>query len=209
MDRWKVVIDRMESSGVRDNEFLLELVNYQYGYIGWCLGVKRYEEAKRYLALAETHLDVLWKDKANKSMVESYRSAFYGYRIGLNKITAPFLGPKSMDYAKRAVESGSTNAFAYVQLGNIQFYMPSTFGGSKKEALEYFLKAKELMESDNGNIVENWNYLSVLTLIAQSHYYLHDYRSSMAYIEKILTIAPEYGWVKNDLRKMVLQKMTE
>jgi len=205
MSGWQKIIDRMEAAKVKNNDYLLELVNYQYGYIAWCIGNKRNDEAKKYLLLAEKNVGLLEKVKKNLSMVNSYRAAFYGYKIGLNKLTAPFLGPKSMACAKLALEIDKENPFAYVQYANIQFYMPSVFGGSKKVAVTFYLKALELMEKNE--IREDWNYLSLLIVIAQSYSYLDDFQASAGYLEKILKIEPEFGYVKNELYPQVLNKM--
>ncbi len=207
MQNWKSVIDKMHTASVKTNEDLLELVNYQYGYIAWCVGNKKNDDARKYLDLAEKNLEVLSKDKKNISIVNSYKSAFYGYRIGLNKIMAPFLGAKSLDCARLAVAGDKENPFGYVQMGNIEFYMPAAFGGSKKEALGYYLTALSLMEKNGKDNSENWNYLSLLTVIAQSYYYINDFQSSVSFIEKILKLEPDYGWVKNELYPMVLKKM--
>ena len=207
MQDWKGVIDRMEAVSVKSDEFLLEVVNYHYGYIAWCLGIKKSDEARKYLAMAEKDLEVLSANNKNSSMVNSYKSAFYGYRIALNKLNAPFLGPKSLQCAWQAVKTDHENPFGYLQLGNTQFYKPRTFGGSKKEALGYYLTAMRLMEKDKANTETNWNYLSILTLIAQSYYYTGDYKSSVQYLDRILEIEPGYLWVKNELYQQVLKKM--
>lgn len=207
MSAWKISIDRMENVNPKNNEFLLELVNYQYGYIAWCIGNKRNKEAATYLDLAEKNLKTLSGNSRNLSLVNSYKAAFYGYRIGLNKLSAPFLGPKSVDCARMAISSDSRNPLGYVQYANIQFYMPAVFGGSKKEALEYYLKALELMEQNNNDLIENWNYLSLLTVIAQSYAYLDDYSSSVVYLEKALKTEPDFSWVKNELYPQVNLKL--
>jgi hypothetical protein len=207
MQNWKIVIDRMQSVSPKTTQDLLELVNYEYGYIAWCLGNKKSDDARKYLDLADNSLVILSKNDKNTSIVNSYKSAFYGYRIGLNKILAPFLGLKSLNCARLAVSTDKEDPFGYVQLGNIEFYMPAAFGGSKKEALGYYLTALTLMEKNEKDNYENWNYLSLLTLIAQSYYYLNDFHSSVSYMEKILKLEPDYGWVKNELYPMVLKKM--
>jgi len=206
MARWKSVIDQMNSVNPKNNNFLLELVNYQYGYIAWCIGNNKEDEAKKYLKIAEENMVSLSSEKKNSSMVNAYKAAFYGYKIGLNKLSAPFNGPKSMNCAKIALESDNENPFAYVQYANIQFYMPAVFGGSKKEALENFLKAQELMEKNKNDIKENWNYLSLLIVISQSYSYLDDYKSSIDYMNKILKIEPDFSYVKNELYPQVLKK---
>ncbi|MBN2522033.1 MAG: hypothetical protein JXB24_02115, partial [Bacteroidales bacterium] len=171
MDIWKNVIDRLEADKLKSSEQIIELVNYQYGYIGYCIGFKKKEEAKKYLELAEKNIEVLNARNYDPSTIHAYKCAFYGFRIGLNKITAPVNGLKSMEHARSALDLNRENYFAHIQYGNIQFYMPKTFGGSKKEGIGYFLKAKDLLERDPANLVENWNYLSLLVIIGQSYTY--------------------------------------
>jgi tetratricopeptide (TPR) repeat protein len=209
MPGWKNTINRMESLKNDNNDFLLELVNYQYGYIAWCIGNNKNDEAREYLELADNNISILSKDSKNLSIVNSYKAAFYGFRIGLNKLMAPFFGLKSINCAKLAMDLDKENPFGYIQYGNIEFYMPNVFGGSKKEALTYYLRALEIMEKNEDNIVENWNYLSLLIVIAQSYSYLDDFPSSISYLEKILKIEPGFGYVKNELYPDVLQKMKE
>jgi len=207
MPGWKNIIDQLETIETKSNDLLLELVNYQYGYIAWCIGNKRNDEAKEYLDLAENNISVLAKNNQNLSIVNSYKSAFYGYRIGLNILLAPFIGPKSMECAKLAIQQDAGNPFGYIQYANIQYFMPSIFGGSKTEALKFYLKAKDLMEKNEKDIYENWNYLSLLTVIAQAYSDINDFQSSRLYFEKILKREPEFGWVKNELYPQLLMKM--
>lgn len=207
MYRWKTAIDRMNAIKQKSNELRAELVNYQYGYIAWCIEEKRNDEARKYLKLAEENLEILKTDKKNLSLINSYRSAFYGYKIGLNKLSAPFNGGKSLDCAKEAVRLDAENYLAYVQFGNIEFYMPSAFGGSKKEALEYFLKAEKLIERNKDDLEQNWNYLSLLTIIAQAYSYTDDLQASKNYLDKVLRIEPGFIWVKNELYPQILNKM--
>ncbi len=207
MMAWKEVTDSMIQAGPKDNGELLELTNYEYGYIGWCVGNKRYGEARRYLDRAERNLEILIKDPVHHSMVNSYKSAFYGYRIGMNILAAPILGMKSIESAKLAVEQDESNAFAYVQKGNIEFYMPPVFGGSKEEALRHYLKALELMERDPEDLRENWNYLSLLILIAQSYSYINDFQSAVNYLDRLLAIEPRFNYVKNELYPLIINRM--
>jgi tetratricopeptide (TPR) repeat protein len=207
MDQWKSVIDRMDAITGKSDELLLELVNYQYGYIGYCIGFDKKNEAKKYLGMAQKNLDILDRNKYSPSIINAYKSAFYGFRIGLNPITAPINGLKSIDCAKDAVKLDPQNWFGYVQHGNIQFYMPSTFGGSKKEALEFYLKARDLLEKDTGSPSENWNYLSLLIVIGQTYTYLKDYNSAQKTYNYILNIEPGFTYVRDDLYPKLLKKM--
>lgn len=207
MDSWKSIIDRMQSSAPKDNELLLELVNYQYGYIGYCLGFEKEKEARKYLSLAEDNLSKLENAGFRIPVLNAYRAAFYAFRISLSTISAPFNGPKSLNHAKKAVEMDASDYFGYTQLGNAYFYMPASFGGSKKTAFENFSKARRLMENDPSLTKGNWNYLSLLVTIAQSHAYLEEYEKAKAEYENILKIEPGFLYVKDDLYPKLLAKM--
>lgn len=197
MDQWKSVIDRMEAVKGRTAEMTLDLINFQYGYIGYCLEYDKKDEAKRYFALAEKNLEVLEKENGNKSVINAYKSAFYGFRISFNTFSAPINGPKSLDYAKLAREQDPDNYLAYVQSGNGQFNMPAAFGGSKKAALEYFQKAQIILEKNSDQTSGNWNYLNLLTLIAKTYTALEDFNAAKITYENILRMEPDFTYVRD------------
>jgi tetratricopeptide (TPR) repeat protein len=207
MELWKDVIDRMDAVKGKSNEMLVELVNYQYGYIGYCISYDKKDEAVIYLDLAIKNIKHLEKEKYDPSTVNAYKSAFYLFRIALNKIIAPVVGIKAIESARSAVELNKDNYFGYLQLGNIEFYIPSAFGGSKKEALTYYLKARELIEKNPENISENWNYLGLLVVIGQSYYYLHDYTLAKSVYDRTLELEPGFLYVSIELYPQLLKKM--
>ena len=206
MDLWKDMIDRLEAEKPKSNEQILDLVNYQYGYIGYCIGFKKRDEAKRYLELAEMNIEILEKRNYKLSDIHAYKCAFYGFKIGLNKLSAPFNGMKSLDHVKKALELDKENYFAWIQHGNIQFYMPAAFGGSKKEGIEYFLKARQMLERNPSDLADNWNYLSLMVIIGQSYTYINDFNSARMVYEEILKQEPDFLYVKNELYPDLLKK---
>lgn len=199
MNRWQTIIDKMEQEKVKEKDFLSQLVNYQYGYIGWCLGNDKNRLAKEYLDKAENNLELLANQNASPSTIHAYESAFYGFKIGLSRIRAPIYGPRSIKHAKEAIELDENNPLGYIQYGNSQFYMPSMFGGSKEEAISYFQKAEKLMEQNPEALENNWNYLGLLTLIAQSFEEMGQYDKAEDYYKKVLTVEPEFSWVRDEL----------
>ena len=207
MAKWKTIIDEMENSKSKDKVFLMELVNFQYGYIGYCIGAEKMDEAEKYLDLAEENLEKAEKSGVDASEISAYKSAFYGYEIGMNKMKAPFIGPKSVKYSKLSMEQNPQNPMGYIQYGNSQFYMPPVFGGSKAEAVEHFKKAEKLMEKDNAKIENDWNYLSLLALIGQSYFAMEDYKNAKIYYEKALKVEPKFMYVKNELMPQLVRKM--
>jgi len=206
MGDWKTVIDEMESRKTSDTSFIAELLNYQYGYIGYCLGVEKDKEARNYLKLAEDNLQTLEDKGVNPSIIHAYKSAFYGFKIGLSPIKAPILGPKSVNQAEQAIEANPAEPFAYIQQGNAQFYMPPVFGGSKTEAIEKFQKAVKLMTQHNESVENDWNYLSLLVLIAQSYEEMENWEQAKIYYNKALAVEPEFEWVKNELLPGLIKK---
>lgn len=209
MEKWKEVIDRMNLVDNKTNELLVELVNYQYGYIGYCIGFNKKTEAKKYLELAEQNIEALEDNQYDLSLIHAYKCAFYGFRIGLNKLSAPVNGLKSLEYGRSALELDENNYFAWIQYGNIQFHMPAAFGGSKKEGIEYFLKAKELLEREQENQKGNWNYLSLLVTIGQSYTYIDDLNSAKEVYEEILQLEPDFVYVKDELYPALLKIMNK
>ena len=200
MDRWKMIIDDMEQQKQQNSGFLAALVNYQYGYIAWCIGEGKTAEAREYLRLADDNLAWIEKHSSTEaSLVHSYKSAFYGFRIGLSRLRAPVLGPRSVSHARQAMELEPGNPFGYIQYGNSQYYMPSIFGGSKQTAIEYYQKAQAVMEQNPGHIKNDWNYLNLLTLIAQAFQESGNFQEAEMYYLKILETEPRFLWVKNEL----------
>lgn len=206
MDRWKVIMDDFHRKSDKSNVEILELVNYIYGYVGWCMGNNNQKKAGEYIRTAEDYLSRLEKAGYQPSMVHAYRSAFFGFRVGLHKLQAPVLGPKSVHHARQSMESDPRNPYGYIQYANSQFYMPAIFGGSKNVALEYFQKAEQLMEMNGKNLEQNWNYLSLLSMIALTFEELKQFDEAKKYYEKILKTEPGFQWVKNVLYPAILKK---
>lgn len=199
MKQWQRVLTESQRIARPTVSQRLERVNFQYGYIAWCIGNKKYSEAKEWIPRMEADLEQLEKSKSELSSVYAYKAALYGYRIGVNKLQAPFLGPKSRDFAEKSIKTDPANPLGYQQYGNIQFYTPFLFGGSKENAANHLLKALRLMEVRQDQLKWNWNYLSLLTSIAELYYETGDRDQAIAYLKKTLKIAPGFQWVKNEL----------
>ncbi|MBN2639699.1 MAG: tetratricopeptide repeat protein [Bacteroidales bacterium] len=210
MEIWKTTIDKMEKLPNKPDSVVLELVNYEYGYVGWCIGTKKTKEASLYLDLLEKNLNKLKNNNYQISYMNAYLSAVYGYKIGLSPFKAPFYGPKSVRYAKLSMSQDSTNPFGYIQYANALYYMPVIFGGSKTEALRYYQSAEQKMNANKAKYVDdNWNYLSLLTSIAKAYEETEQYDKANQTYKKILTIAPDFDWVKNKIYPEFLKKLKE
>ena len=199
MKTWKSVLAELKKNKPVQSDMILQRANFTYGYIGWCIGNKKWTEAETQLNDLNQMLEVLENRQYRPATVQAYRSAAIGFEIGLNKAKAPFIGPKSVRFAEKSMHTDPNEPLGYVQFGNSQYYMPAVFGGSKKEALGYYLKAMKLMENKPAELKNNWNYLSLLTQIAAAYHALGDNKTAIGYLKKTLQIAPGYLWVKNEL----------
>ncbi|MDP4273484.1 MAG: hypothetical protein Q8907_04320, partial [Bacteroidota bacterium] len=100
MIRWKAAMDSVDALKQKNDKVFLDLINYQYGYIAWCIGSNKTNEAKKYLKKATGNLEKLELKNYNESMLYAYKAAFVGFEIGLAKYKAPFIGMNSLEYAK-------------------------------------------------------------------------------------------------------------
>ncbi len=205
---WKGIIDQLQDTPQKGDTLVLELINYQYGYIGWCIGKNNKDEAQEYLKLVEGNLKSLETRKFASSKIAGYKSALYGFRIGLNPFTAPFIGPKSSACAKEAVALDPQDFFGYIQLANVQFHAPALVGGSKQEALKNYLKAKALMEKNNqAEVREDWNYLGLMISISKTYEEMNNYEQAKLIYEEILKTEPQFKWVRDELYPQLLKKL--
>lgn len=199
MDEWQTIIDSLEQNKTENTDYLSELINYQYGYIGYCLGEDDDKRAENYLDLAENNLEILQNKNFDPALVNAYKAAFWGFKIGLSPIKAPIFGRRCIKNADRALEINKKQPFAHVQYGNAYFYMPAIFGGSKEVAIEHFLLAIEQMESSPESIKNDWNYLSLLSLTGQSYEEMGEYDKAKNIYEKALKFEPGFKWIRDEL----------
>ena len=209
MNDWQSVIDSMEQNKTESADYLSELMNYQYGYIGYCLAEDDDKKAKHYLDLAENNLEILENKNFDPALVNAYEAAFWGFKIGLSPIKAPIYGRRSIKHADLSLEQNNKLPFAHVQYGNAYFYMPAIFGGSKEVAIEHFLLAIEFMEASPEELKNDWNYLSLLSLTGQSYEELNEFKKAQVIYEKALKFEPNFKWIKEELYPDLKTKLTE
>lgn len=207
MDAWKKVIDKMHQQKNKSDEFKMELLNYQYGFISHSFRNKDKKTAAHYVSLGSEIISDFEDSGYNPSLTNAYKAAFYGFKVGLNYLKAPFLGPKSISSSKLAMKQDKNNPYGYAQYANTKYYMPESMGGSKAEAMKNYLKAEELMANDQKKILNDWNYLSLLTMIGRGYAGMNNYQAAKAYYQKVLKIEPNSLLVKNKLYPALLKEM--
>lgn len=207
MAMWKTVIDSLQKQkelGNFSTEQKWQLLDYQYGYLGWAVSEKKTmrKEAEKYLSVAKENLSELIDEFGKTSSSNAFNAAFVAYDISLNPIKAPFIGLKCMKYAETAIKQDSLNYFALIQYGNIMNYMPEAFGGSKTKALEYYKKAKLIMSREDALYKNNWLYMNLILTIADIYKGKKDFESTKQNYLEALELEPGYKYVEELLNKL-------
>lgn len=208
MQTWKQIIDSLEALPTLSEQQRAELLNAEYGYVAWRLS-KDYQdkkEAAHYLDKAYAQLERLPNEGKHVSQIAAYHGAFIGYQIAISPMKAPFIGLKSLRYVKEAVATDSTNYFAYIQYGNVLYYMPAMFGGSKKEAVVKYLKAKELMLQQDVH-QNNWLYMNLLLTLADAYKRNQEWQSVKGCYDEALQLQPDYPYITQKLYPTLQEKM--
>lgn len=199
MHKWANVIHTIEiSTGSKTLVQKLELLDYYYGYAAYLIGKKQNESALKYISKGEKLIENVLKSSPNNASAYAYKGAFIGFRIGISKFKAIYLGPESVSFINKAYELDAKNVQAIIDKGNILYYSPAIFGGDKLEALEFYKRAAKLMEINN-ETDQNWTYLNLLTNIALAYEKTDQPSLAKQTYEKILLVEPDFYWVKVDL----------
>ncbi len=206
MSKWIAVINTIEKNGeTKTVEQKLELINYYYGYIGYLLGLKKYDQAEKIMAKGDKLITAILSVDNQNATANAYKGSFIGFRIALSKFKAITLGPESASYINKAFEKDKNNVQAIIDKGNIYFYTPALFGGNKNEAIKFYKHGIEILEK-SGHTHYNWFYLSSLTTLAKAYEKINKPKDAIAIYKRILKIEPEFNWVKNNLYPELLKK---
>lgn len=199
MTKWESIVQSMEASRtVTTVDQKLELVSYYYGVIGYLIGKKQYLHAEQLTNKGEALIDQVLKASPKNATATSYKGSFTGFRVGIKKFKALLLIFDSKKYINKAVEMDPQNVQALIDKGNMYYYAPSVFGGDKKAALTYYLKAAGIMEQKN-ETSDNWVYLNTLTMIAFAYTKTENPNAAKQMYAKIMRLEPNITWAKEVL----------
>lgn len=205
--KWGNIIREFETAKKPiTTEQKLECIDYYYGYIGHLIEKKRYEAAQIELARGEKLINEVLRVSPQNATAYSYKGAFVGFRIGINKVKLIHLRSDINKYIYKAYELDSQNIQAIIDMGNIHFYYPYFLGGDKKEALNYYLKGVNLLEKKKDTI-QNWKYINLLTILAITYDKIDMPEESRLTYEKILRKEPNCKLVRDELYPKLLAKL--
>lgn len=206
MALWTKTIGGMESAPLKNNREKVELTGYYYGHTGYLIGLGEKETAKKYIEKAEKLIEEVLAEEPRNATALAYKGTFTGYRMSLNKMRTPILGPRTMKYIKAAYEADPENVQALTDMGNMFYYAPALFGGDKQEGMSYLERAiRKTEELDMTQ--ENWNYMNTMVILAQYRRETGSPQKALELYEKILKIEPEFKWVRDELYPELKQEL--
>ena len=202
MQQWGTYLAETDTRHQFSVDELATIANYEYGYIAWCLDEKRFDEAKHRLQQFEHRINSLDSLHYSPSMIAVFRSSVCAYSLSLYKRDLMKTMKAAIAYTDKSVELDPSNPIALTLKGNVQFYTPAMFGGSKKDALDVFLKAEKLMRETG--MTDCWNYRALQLCIAQCYEKVESKQAAIRYCEQILREVPNFAYV----RHVYLPKLT-
>ncbi|MBO5974824.1 MAG: hypothetical protein J6U44_04140 [Paludibacteraceae bacterium] len=199
----EVLKEKQKDINNLNNQELAFVINYQYGYIPWCLETKKTEQAKQFLGYFESNLS-LWEQKGgDRATIFAYRSGASAFRYKLSSAISHAIS--SIKFVNKAFETDKENPIVLSLKGNIDFYKPAIFGGSKKEAMNYFIQSLEAFERINW-AENNWNYVATKLCLAQTYEKTNQIEKAIKLAEEMLSAYPNFLYLKNEYYPFLLQK---
>jgi tetratricopeptide (TPR) repeat protein len=198
---WEETLNRGAASFSFENEDeIFKLSLGYYGLIGNYIGVGKEEEAQKLFDFIKPIIEKMLDKNPGSSRFNALRGALYGFEINMNSYKAMYLGPRSMKHINASVEIDPQNPQAWVEKGNMLYYMPDMVGGDKQKGIEYYQKAIKLFEQQN-NLENCWLYLNTIVVLGQWYFETNAKQKSIACYQKVLAIEPDFKWVKKLIEK--------
>jgi hypothetical protein len=137
-------------------------------------------------------------------------AAIYMMKIASSPISAITLSSEIHSLLDEAEKIKPEFPRIYLIRGMMNYNTPGIFGGSYKDALKNFNKSVSLYEGQNKDIASSdWGYLEALTWAGRSQEKVENFEAAMFSYKKVLSVEPEFSWVKNSLLPKLEEKLAE
>jgi len=195
MKTWKRVIDSLRQQTL-DPEKRLVLLHAEYGYIGNLLGNEKDSEARKEMIKYENRLEEAIKQSPENGILYALSAANVGFKIGLQVWKAPILGKENGARVKKAIQFSPDQALPWIELANSLYFRPAFVGGNKPLAITYYEKAFAIYKNQGGC---NWVYYNLGAWLGQAYVKQGRKDKAEAIYRQILSEAPNFTWIKNEL----------
>ena len=201
ISEWQDIISEMtvQYENNKDAEMLYSLSFAQYGYIGYCLGNGLEDEANEIVDNAIRNARELYDLYEGRHDIAALRGALMGFKIVLSNFNSIYLGPKSLKLIKSSTASADTYFNCSLEMANLLFYTPRILGGSKDEAMAYYVKAVEVIEQSTLKQDRNWIYMNTVILLANAYVETGSKELACDLYEGLMEYEPRATWIRDDL----------
>ena len=183
MSVWEHYIDSADWDSL-DTEQRKQLLNYEYGFSAYMLGID-VEKGKKLIQRFATHLEAI-KGELQEERYCAYLASVYTYQLALNRGQLVKYAKRIFSNIERAMELNPNDPFVLSMQGNVEFYSPF---GNKKTALGYYQKADSLY-GIAGADYERWNRRAVQLTYIQCLDKQRRSDEAIALCEKLLAEEP-------------------
>ena len=205
--KWSTTIRNIETNTPpTTTDQKLELVNFYYGYAGYLIAVRQNNLARKNITTAQKWIDRILTSTPKNSTALAYKGLFMGLEMSTNKTKSISLASQSLSAINKAYDSDPRNTLAIIAKANALYQAPAFFGGNKREAINFFLKAINQMETSK-TADYNWTYLHTLITIAKAYEKQNRLQDAKLMYEKALRKEPNFALVKNNLYPAILIKL--
>jgi tetratricopeptide (TPR) repeat protein len=210
MNRWKYLMQEMESTyqETSDLKLLEELVEAQYGYVAYCISVKRKKEARKVLNSALNHLDILIGQQPQNARFYTMQGALFGLKGILEPVRILKHAHASYKSNQIAYKLNPFEPHVWMEKANREFYAPSILGRSKLKAIPHYRKAVRLFEANPHQIEQNWIYLNCLAGLGLAYEHDGQWAQAANVYEKLLELEPTFRWIRDELYPGILEKQS-
>ena len=165
----------------------------------------------KYYDGAEKNALLISENKEWESEGKTLLASVYMMRIAKSPMSAVSLAPKIGELLEDAVNCNPANPRPYLIIGMMKYNTPKMYGGSYDIAAENLRKAVSLYEKHDTTFTlqPSWGYLEALTWLGRSLEQQVNFESAKFMYQKVLSIQPQYGWVKYYLLPNLEKKMEE
>ena len=131
-------------------------------------------------------------------------SCAYGKKSSLSTFAAFYYGLKAHDCIYKARDLDAKNPKVYLIAATHLMHTPESFGGDKDWAERLLKKAMKINDKQSDTRLIKWAKDSeIYAYLAQLEILRSNKDSAKKYIEKALSLQPDYGFVKYDLKEQL------
>ena len=210
MQGWLQTLSVMEQQLARtkNDSLALEVIRTQYGFVAWALGNDQKSSAAPILDKALSSLNRYIEQHPKDAEALALKSSLLGFKIALNPLKAAFIGPKTVEIIDAAMAMAPKNPWVMLEKANAEQYTPKLFGGDPTYALSLYRSCLDILAKQRPQQC-SWSYLNLYINLAFCYTKLKQYNNAMATYNKLLAIAPNFKWVKEELIPNLKRKMAQ